>query len=600
MFAFASALAPLSIDLPALRARLAGCLPDLTPFEKCHGGLRVMAVCEPDAPISWWAEPAGAAMVLGDAIETGSPRRLEAERLFDLWQGEKRPQAWDGFHLLLKWDETESVLLAGVDRLGIFPLYYLDLEGVVAISTSPTLLRTYPGYEETFDEEGLAGFLMTRATYGGRTLSKTIKRLEPGMVVRLSLHERPREVFQWAPTPYTAADGWKAEGFDQHLEAFHEAFAEATQRHLAACPDGFQLLSGGIDSRMVAGLLSDQGKSPPAVVFGRFWEIEARAAKSVASELGRSTTRIVDPYDRHAVVARWVVEWEDLGAGFFFFLAPLLLEPGRLRHLGKRIFTGLQLDSIAGGGDVEPDLIPTTVEDHLVQNWGLGWKPDELRWLLRPSMRGAVDAVLERAREAYRAAPADPYQRTWLLGLPLRDRHHVGINAWRASFSRWPVLLSLDEKVLRTCMSIPLSSAADRALQKQLIIRRWPGLARLPLDRNDFSSRPLLVDGKGDSWEWTMRIRRRLHQHLGIETRFYHQMSEMDKIQWKQIRSLAEPGRESLHEWFEPSKLAEVLPPPGIPMPPVRDKIADSIRIKNLLGLMMRGSPAKATLFPGG
>lgn len=563
--------------------------PGLLSSEYEAGSLSAIVCASPMAPLDWVVEGGVAALVVGEAVDPASERRLGAGGLAASWNDKFRLESWDGFHALFRWDEEEGCLLVGADRLGLFPIHYLDLPGTVAVSTSPRLLRMHPSHVEELDPEGLVGLLATRAMYGGRTLSRGIRRLEPGRVLRLSLSEAPQELHQWSPTPHPDARDRGRRGEAEIQEMFHETFARAARRHFAAGTPGFQLLSGGLDSRMVSGLLRDQGMVPPAVTLGSWYETEAMSASLVARHLGRELGRVCNPFDLQERMADWVVDWEDLEAGFFFFLAPLVMTPDPFRARGERIFTGFQMDYVAGGSDIAPEDIPGDPDAYLRRVWGrLGLGLDEMRALLRPRWRGAVDAVAEHARAEFLAAEGTDYQKSWVLGLPLRERHHVGINAWRASFSSWPVLLTLDEDVLRTCLGIPLEFAAGRALQKSLVIRRWPDLARLPLDRNDFSDHSLLDDGRIGARRWIAGIRRRLHRHLGLDTRFYHRMASMDSPHWENIRRRAQEGRRAVLEWFEPEALDAWLPEYGTPLPRYQDGITDSIRAKNLIGLQLR------------
>jgi asparagine synthase (glutamine-hydrolysing) len=174
----------------------------------------------------------------------------------------------------------------------------------------------------------------------------------------------------------------------------------------------------------------------------------------------------------------------------------------------------------------------------------------------------------------------------WIQGLSLEDRHTVGINLWKSSFCRWPVVCTLDEEVLRTCLSLPLSSAAGRRLQKELVKRRWPDLAALPLDRNAFHASPLDSDRARGADLWVGRFRHALRKFLGIETRYFHALFEMGTPQWRQVREAMEPGRVPAGSVFQPQALLEALPSPETPFPVFSNGLADTVRIKTLLGAM--------------
>lgn len=573
-------------DTPLHMADIAP-LPGLESRVHRHGDLVLRLAHAPLAPIDWADTPGRGAFVLGEALRPGGAKRLSARELLGCWKTESDLESWDGYHLLSTVDADTGVVHVGCDRMGNFPLYYLDLPGAVAFSTSPALLRSHPRYRDRLDMEGLCGVLLTRSGWNGRTLRGGIRRLEPGNVLRLSLHDSPRELPQWRPGVHPDAGSWASRSFDEHLEIFHEAHRQAARRHFANGAPIFQLLSGGLDSRMVCGLLRDEGLAPPAVSLGRFVDTETRVARTVARHMGRPFLRVPDRLDRMAEMGRWVLRWEDLASGFYFFLTPLMDRPDTFRRLGERIATGFQMDYVSGGADLDPERIPRTADEFLDGIWHrLGWTPGGLGKLLRPEHRWAVDSVVEAARDRWRAGDPDPVRNAWIQGLSLEDRHTVGINLWKSSFCRWPVVCTLDEEVLRTCLSLPLSSSAGRRLQRELVKRRWPDLAALPLDRNSFHASSLDADRAAGLDLWLGRFRQGLRKFLGIETRYFHTLFEMGTPQWREVREAMEPGRVPAGRVFQPRALLDALPPPATPFPAFSNGLADTVRIKTLLGAM--------------
>jgi asparagine synthase (glutamine-hydrolysing) len=173
------------------------------------------------------------------------------------------------------------------------------------------------------------------------------------------------------------------------------------------------------------------------------------------------------------------------------------------------------------------------------------------------------------------------------------------------SFSSWPATNALDLDVLRTCLALPGKWMIGRQAQKELVIRRFPDLAALPLDRNSFDASPLVGGGNRRLASLTGRIRRKMKALTGWESRYYFRAYDLDARQWKAIRTRAEPHRDLVGSIFRRDALRELLPAPRSPVKYMSDRIGHSGPLKLLVGLMMLADPSLAgglsgfELYPG-
>jgi asparagine synthase (glutamine-hydrolysing) len=178
-----------------------------------------------------------------------------------------------GMFAFALWDERRGRLLLARDRLGIKPLYVAELDGALAFSSElRPLLALGAGGEE--DADALAGYFALGWVSGEETGLRGVRRLLPG---RLLVWEdgAVRESSYWAPSPSSAP--------------VEETLREAVSLHLRADVPLAVLLSGGLDSSLVAALAASELEEPLRTfsVGFRDPELDEREhARAVAAALG--------------------------------------------------------------------------------------------------------------------------------------------------------------------------------------------------------------------------------------------------------------------------------------------------------------------------
>jgi hypothetical protein len=128
-------------------------VPGLATGGVAAGDLAAVWAAAPNAPISSIEGAGTAAVVWGDAIRGPGRQRMVAADLAVLWHDVDRPATFDGFHAAFSYSESGR-LTAGVDVLGLFPLYYASAKGVLIVGSSPELFRRHPLFPALVDQEG--------------------------------------------------------------------------------------------------------------------------------------------------------------------------------------------------------------------------------------------------------------------------------------------------------------------------------------------------------------------------------------------------------------------------------------------------------------
>ena len=497
-------------------------------------------------------------------------RWLTARQLADAWLAEDGNRtAQDGYHVGVAYD-PERGLAAGVDPLGLFPLYHATpTEGVTLVATTPQALLAHPLVPWHVDRLGLAGILLAHGLLDDRPLLAGASRLPMGRRVRApaggSLEEQQIIDFTGDSPP-------PGETFAEARDRTAELLLATLRRHRPPGDDSLLMLSGGLDSRLLAGCLADLGIPTRAVTFGRPQDYEVRAATAVAARLGLPLERIStedsdgDFTDRMRQAARF--SQLSSGPGGDDFAVGL-----RAATAARFSWSGIPFDwvfePISNHNGYDP-MTRTWSFDGLVSmvnTWGV--PVARLPALLRTDGDALLGAVLGRLERFCTTGPLPPERQSALARWDQRVRNHLAAALHQTSFTAWPLMPATDRRFFRAVFGLPVPTFADRRLEKAILVARRPDLAAIPLDTNSFAFEPLLPAGRGPgpltraARSLVRRLRRAAGRFLpGADPRRYERLFDVDQPRWRGVRSAAEPLRPLLESHLDDRGLAAILPPP--------------------------------------
>jgi asparagine synthase (glutamine-hydrolysing) len=586
------------------RERRSDFLERITPLLPPFGGLVTQScvtgdfaavwAAHPTAPISWHAHPTGAAVVWGEAIVEGTAERVQARALEDLWGDQpidERP-VFDGFYAALVYHPRRG-LVVGADLLGMFPVYYYRSDEIALVASSPDLFRYHPSFRAQLSRSGLIGILLTNGTFDGMTLWRDVFRLGAGNLLDCHPATEPRELNRYRLTGFGPTDRNADLPIMDQLTILHQTIDRALERHASRQHRHALLLSGGLDSRMLAGYLTRHQVPLTTLTLGIGNDIEMRCADVVSRALSLDHHRLDIPYAEYGAHTDQLVRWEHLANG-----CNNAMNWGIAAHLpslAPRVVTGHALDAAVGGPlpvlEKGEELSYELSFQRTINNWGLA--PALLERLCRREMFNDLPRDMSRRIQArYESYAETDVSRMWLFEMHHRQRLHVGSAAWQLSFGAWPVVIALDRSLLEIPARLSLQSLANRMAQKQLLCREFPHLARLPLDRNDFDSDPLLPTR---ARERLQRLRvfglqrrwRKLVQRMGHERRYYHRIYDINGPGWKLVREHAESHRQAASALFDQTTFRELLPDPSVRIRFAHDPIIEASGLKLLLGFLL-------------
>lgn len=580
------------LTLRLVKARLADA-PDDTTDVWARGALTILAQHGSTAPLDQ-AEDAGRwAWVLGHINESSTVS--SAAQVLTAAAGRDGAIGINGLngYYLACLLEADGAVTLGVDALGFFPLYVWANAEVLIFSSQPGLLRLHPNCAGHLSLEGLAGILLQGHIANGQTLWQGIVRPDAGHAVRWTPSHGARS---HAVNPLTPNDRYFGNSYESARNLFNATLHDAVSRSIAreSGPLGM-MLSGGLDSRLVAGHL--QAVAPgraSAFIFGDKRDIEVRCARDVAHHQSMPQVLIPIQFAAFTSLAERGVNDEHLCNTLqdFGWLSGM----PTVRKYGLRMVSGFIGDPIMGGSLIpwafDPQRGAYSFDTMFARLNRGGFSPAEIVALLpHPPMASIVNSVITEMRARYEALPGLPFQKSWLWGLQNRLRYHVAPYVWRLSSAAWPLMPFYDSAMLNVAAGMPLDFIGERRMQIDTLKKNFPALARLPLDRNSYDSTPLLPTR---FYRLKTQVLAKLRPHSQhAERRAYYRVFDINNAGWRTIRERAESQRAALCKLVDANVLAAYLPPPDSAIA-ARDGIIDTARHKILLGLMLLAEQAPA------
>lgn len=587
---------------PQIRRQFLGNVSDLLSAETARkvnsveiGELAIAWSAGPHAPVDYSQEYGEFALLLGYAL-AGGTQSVSAEFLREQKQQNEWPrEAYDGYFAAVRYSPTAGLTI-DVDPLGFFPMFVASQSRSVLVGTSGALFEAHPEFQTELDPTGLAGVLLTNGSIGNRTLLRGVQQLAAGHQLRVTSAGKLAEV---ETSKIGTPDVDESRSYEKSVDFVQAEFKSALTRHRPAHADTTVLLSGGLDSRLVAAHLKGLGFEFTATTLGKSTDFEVRGARQVAAALNvRWMQKDTEcPPDELIQRSRHVARWEHLTSGFSGIQT---INPS-FGDMAPLFWSGHFLDDILGGYASRYSLDPQTGQMSFetffgkLNRWGLA--PQTLQKLMRPAFsnsQSVVDGLVEELRAEWDRFGGTNAQKSFRLKLATRCRYHLAGAVNRMTNVSWPIAPYLDQRLLRSLLQVSPEAFRGRRLETDLLRMQSSHLLRLPLDTNSFRFENLAtvqissaldprklwrsLKKSARSWYWS--------RYRQLEPRRYQRIFNPDQPDWKTIRAAAEPNRQFLLDWMDRDVLAEIVPAPETNLS-LTDPFAGGGAIRSLCGLML-------------
>lgn len=189
----------------------------------------------------------------------------------------ERLHGLSGSYLILFYHLKSRTLNIVTDRLCSRPLFYSRKEGTLFIASDVQALLQIPDIDPKLDLCSVTEYLRFGTVFENRTLYENIKSVSSASILTANRDGVHLERY-WS---MIYDESWQKP--DQY---YVEALADAFKLSIGRLADGFEnlalMLSGGLDSRMIAASIWASGTQVKAVSFGGFENDEVKLARRVA------------------------------------------------------------------------------------------------------------------------------------------------------------------------------------------------------------------------------------------------------------------------------------------------------------------------------
>ncbi len=181
----------------------------------------------------------------------------DTEVLVHLYEehGERFADRLRGMFAIALWDSERGRLVLARDRYGIKPLYYREADGELAFASE---LRALPRGE--IDLDALDAFLAFNSVPGPLTIFRDVRKLQAGHV--LTWEAGRSELLRYARPAPVPADEVRGDEEAELVEELRARLRDSVRAHLVSDVPVAVLLSGGIDSSLLAALAAEELSEP--------------------------------------------------------------------------------------------------------------------------------------------------------------------------------------------------------------------------------------------------------------------------------------------------------------------------------------------------
>jgi asparagine synthase (glutamine-hydrolysing) len=316
----------------------------------------------------------------------------------------------NGMFGLAIWDARNERLVVARDAMGIKLIYYKIDNGQLTFGSEIRAVLAAEDSKPEVDPVALKLFLRFRYTPSPLTIFQGIRKLAPGTMLVVEKSKcREERWYNYTPIPFSRPKEDK-----EATRELLELYRAAVRRHLLSdVPVGI-LLSGGLDSGLLLGLMNEQGGSWPAYTIGygdSYADDELHDAAETAALLGaRHITVRLDQGEFERSLPRIVECLEEPIAASS--IVPMYFVSQRARQDVKVALIGQGPDELFGG-----------YKRHLGVHYGEWWRglPGGLRSMIGLAVNGlprsemlkrgiyslGVEDRLNRYQDVFSLAPAE-------------------------------------------------------------------------------------------------------------------------------------------------------------------------------------------------
>lgn len=278
--------------------------------------------------------------------------RSDTETIIHLYEeyGEDCVRRLRGMFAFAIWDSRRRQLFCARDRFGIKPFYYILNDRRLLFASEIKALLQFPGVRAELNTNGIPEYLAFGYLTGAKTLFAGIERLQPGHWLVADRRETVRAVRYWDLPQGGSGD---QQSFRKYVRGYGDLLEQTVRDHLMSDVPLGMLLSGGLDSSVVAALMQRSQKDSIrtfSVGYPEFESSELPMARRVAQHLGTEHHEVTVNAERFFCSLPSLI-WHEDEPLVWPSSVPLYFVCRRAREDVKVVLTGEGSDETLAGYD---------------------------------------------------------------------------------------------------------------------------------------------------------------------------------------------------------------------------------------------------------
>jgi asparagine synthase (glutamine-hydrolysing) len=184
--------------------------------------------------------------------------RTDSETLVHLYEeeGPEMVRRIEGDFAFAIWDAKERRLFMARDRLGVKPLYYAILPGLLLFGSEIKAILAHPKMARQIDRAALYHYLTFVAAPAPRTLFQGVRKLPPATRVVVEADGQVRSDIYWDPLQAEADEVARSGDPARIAGRVRDLLADAIEKRMMSDVPFGVFLSGGLDSSANVALMS--------------------------------------------------------------------------------------------------------------------------------------------------------------------------------------------------------------------------------------------------------------------------------------------------------------------------------------------------------
>jgi asparagine synthase (glutamine-hydrolysing) len=449
------------------------------------------------------------------------------------------PAMINGSFSIAIFDNNSKKLFLAKDRLGYRNLFLYEDDDYIAFAPEVKAFLALDSYRPEVDIEGVADFFNYAFLIGGRTLIKNVKHVYPATLIEISDNTRIKYQRYWNY------------GFEEELDGDSDLLAsnlydcaQGTLNRQLGDHDNFIMgLSGGMDSRALAHLISHTDKNVVYYAHGQTKSEDVLIANIVADKLGiidnyRELRGDSECYANMGAWTAWLVDCLiDLGPCYLPSVVKLYTENPLDFEFMNSVFSGtLNFACLFGDKiDVTDTLSPAGKLNRLRDIYGAQYYGANYFDLFSADYKDKIKASFDsHLRDEF-----SKYENAGIYFISQLDHFMLETRILRLSaqfdlnkYFYHDHYALIDDELFKLYLTLPLNLKVNRAVYKNMFYKLMPDMANIRYQKTGMN----LYNEPSKQMKWFRSQKDLMRYYLGrlsygkINLYNYHNYTQPD--QW--------------------------------------------------------------------